>query len=344
MTLRFNLTGKARTKLAKAISQELNTEATYIKGRTHAYIIGDYTLDKEGILTGPDNWELTANLQGLHGFVPASADYTTDEEIEAPAAFEEAEETIADLPEPPLVHPPSPLETLEEPADTEPKLRTYKAELSTSDAPDHMEIFFEENDFEAVKAAYDFCTEGVTLQELHELDRDYNEIRHIDLEASKPRLTIIMPTEGFTPEKLDNLCKMVTAKEPLLKAALGVEQLPVQFTEEGIKFPWFWSAESITPEEHEAYATLISLLCETAKEKKRVTAKAGEMPENPKFAFRCWLISLGMIGAEYKTSRKILLSKLQGCSAWKNGSPQPAASIELVAPATECAADIKTPA
>jgi len=268
MTLRFNLTGKARTKLAKAISQELNTEATYIKGRIHAYIIGDYTLDREGILTGPDNRELAAALQGLHGFVPASADYTTDEEVE---------EILADLPEPPLVHPPSPLETREEPTDF--------------------------------------------LPELHELDEDNNEVHKMNLEANKPRLTIVMPTDGFNPDKLDNLCKMVIAKEALLKAALGVEDLPIRVTEDGIKFPWFWSEELLTADEHETYATLISLLCETAKEKKRVNAKAGEMPENPKFAFRCWLISIGMIGTKYKTARRILLSRLEGCSAWKGGPP-----------------------
>ena len=72
MKINFNLTGKARTKLAKTISQELNTESTYIKGKTHAYIIGEYTIDKTGTLTGPDNQNLVADLQGLHGFIPAS--------------------------------------------------------------------------------------------------------------------------------------------------------------------------------------------------------------------------------------------------------------------------------
>jgi len=64
------------------------------------------------------------------------------------------------------------------------------------------------------------------------------------------------------------------------------------------------------------------LLCTTAQEKKRVTAKVGKMPENPKFAFRCFLLSLGMIGDEYKVARKILLSKLGGNSAWKGGHHQ----------------------
>ena len=40
---------------------------------------------------------------------------------------------------------------------------------------------------------------------------------------------------------------------------------------------------------------------------------------------RCFLLSIGMIGTEYKASRKILLSKLEGNSSWKNGAPMQAA-------------------
>ena len=150
-------------------------------------------------------------------------------------------------------------------------------------------------------------------------------------------LTIEVPLDGFSPEKLDNLCKMVTAKEALLKAALGAETLPIQVREDSIRFPWFRNESEITADETNAYATLISLLCETAREKKRVTAKAGEMPANPKFAFRCFLLSLGMIGDEYKMARKILLSKLGGNSAWKGGPPLKAEHevIEEAAETTE---------
>ena len=52
--------------------------------------------------------------------------------------------------------------------------------------------------------------------------------------------------------------------------------------------------------------------------KKRVTAKP-KAYENEKYAFRCFLLRLGLIGAEYKTSRKILLKNLSGNSSWKSG-------------------------
>ena len=143
---------------------------------------------------------------------------------------------------------------------------------------------------------------------------------------NESQLTIEVPLDGFTPEKLDNLTKMVTAKETLFKAALGVEELPIQLTENTIRFPWFCGEDALTPEESNAYSTFVSLLCETAKEKKRVTAKAGELPSNPKFAMRVFLISLGMVGDEYKVARKVLLSRLEGNSAFRDGmrkSPSP---------------------
>ena len=132
-------------------------------------------------------------------------------------------------------------------------------------------------------------------------------------------LVIEMSLTGFTPEKLENLAKLVTAKAPLLKAALGAEDLPIQQTEDRLRFPWFWSEAVLTSEEVTAYTTLISLLCKTAKEKKRVTAKEREVGDNPKYAFRCWLLSLGMIGSEYKAARHILLRNLPGNSSFRDG-------------------------
>ena len=132
-------------------------------------------------------------------------------------------------------------------------------------------------------------------------------------------LTIEMPLDGFTPEKFENLSRLVTAKAPLLKAALGVDNLPIEQTADALSFPWFKSDAAIDAAHMEAYSTLVSMLCKTAIEKKRVTAKEKDAPDNPKYAMRCFLLSLGFIGEEYKAARKILLSNLDGNSSWKNG-------------------------
>lgn len=66
------------------------------------------------------------------------------------------------------------------------------------------------------------------------------------------------------------------------------------------------------------YMHLVSALCEMARNAKRVTATEKEV-DNEKYAFRCFLLRLGFIGAEYKVERKILLKNLTSSSAFKNG-------------------------
>ena len=42
--------------------------------------------------------------------------------------------------------------------------------------------------------------------------------------------------------------------------------------------------------------------------------------DNPKYAFRCWLLKLGFIGDEFKTAREVLIKLLPGNSAWRQAS------------------------
>ena len=132
-------------------------------------------------------------------------------------------------------------------------------------------------------------------------------------------MTVEMPISGFTPEKLDNLTRLVNAKAPLLKAAIGTDDLSIRHTGDTLLFPWFWPEAVLTSEEVTAYTTLISRLCRTAIEKKRVTSREKDLPANPKYAMRCFLLSLGFIGTEYKSARRILLSRLEGNSSWRDG-------------------------
>jgi hypothetical protein len=134
-------------------------------------------------------------------------------------------------------------------------------------------------------------------------------------------ITIEYPLEGFTPETLDNLVKMVESKEILIKQALNTDSLPIQVLEDRVAFPWFKYTDNANLN---AYMQFITLLCQTAQEKKRVIAKAHETFENPRFAMRVWLIGLGMIGAEFATARKILTKPLGGNGAYRFGRPTPA--------------------
>lgn len=128
-------------------------------------------------------------------------------------------------------------------------------------------------------------------------------------------LTVSMPRELFTDSQLDNLQKLIDAKGALLKTALAVDALPVIVTDETVSFPWF--TRDLDAEHCAAYTCLITSICKMAKEAKRVTAKEKDT-DNPKYAFRCFLLRLGFIGDEFKMNRKILLENLSGSSAFKS--------------------------
>lgn len=129
-------------------------------------------------------------------------------------------------------------------------------------------------------------------------------------------LTIEMPKEGFTDEAMTNLENLIKGKGELIKKALGVDALPVELSEETIAFPWFKADDE--PEAIQAYTQFIVAICEMAKTQKRIAAIAKPI-DNEKYAFRCFLLRLGFIGEDYKSTRKILLSKLSGSAAFKSG-------------------------
>ena len=258
MKINYNLTGAGRKPLIAAISQELNTPSKYLGMPSVAYTVGEYHIDKNGTVSGPDNRDLVADLQGIHGFVPASEEYDAPlpEAPEVPA-FEDL--NLSEREELGLGH-----ERHDHPGEDG---------MQTSDVPDPVN------------------TGGMTVE---------------------------IPLEGFTPEKLDNLMKLVSAKAPLLKSAIGADDLPIQQTADTLRFPWFGPETDLSNAEKVAYIALVSMLCKIAKEKKRVTAKEKPVDGSPKYAMRCFLLSLGFIGDEHKTLRKILLSRLEGSAAWKN--------------------------
>ena len=151
------------------------------------------------------------------------------------------------------------------------------------------------------------------------------------------RLAIEMPADGFTPEKLENLKKLVESKAALIKAAIGADDLPIELTGDTLRFPWF--PGGLDGDTVKACAQFIAALCKTAKEKKRVTAKAWDEFENPRFAMRVWLIGLGMVGDDFKAARKFLLKNLTGNAAWRYGAPKKKAAREA-ADGTEAGTEI----
>ncbi len=87
------------------------------------------------------------------------------------------------------------------------------------------------------------------------------------------------------------------------------------FQKETVEFRAFNS--ELNPEKIKAYIQFCMSLTALAQNQKSASPIKSK-PENEKYAFRCFLLRLGMIGDEFKTTRKHLLSHLEGNGAWKN--------------------------
>lgn len=140
-----------------------------------------------------------------------------------------------------------------------------------------------------------------------------------ETQSENAGLTVEIPMEKVA---VGNLTRLLDAKGKLIRKALGISDLSIEILDDRVAFPWF---DTLDADRAGTYTHFISALCEMSKNAKRVTVT--EKPvENEKYAFRCFLLRLGFIGAEYKAERKILLQNLTGSSAFKNGGVNHAVS------------------
>lgn len=135
-------------------------------------------------------------------------------------------------------------------------------------------------------------------------------------------LTLAFPTTGWDEATAAKLEALLAAKGELIAKALDIPATPMKMDEvEGtVEFAWFDQLPEA--EVIEVASVLIQLMIEQAKTSTRISPKPPE-PGNDKYAMRCWLLRLGMIGKGYKTARRVLLANLEGNAAWKT-APHPA--------------------
>ena len=161
-------------------------------------------------------------------------------------------------------------------------------------------------------------------------------------------IEIAFPLEGHSGKTLINLVNMIYSRQVLIKKIfeieenivegyfitainhmdvqttnqfiyileeLGVENCKgIRFVEERITFNI--TKQKVEPEEVKAFTEFLSLLIKKAKELKYASDKQVNT-DNEKYAFRTWLIRLGMVGNEYKLTRKVLLQNLSGNGAFR---------------------------
>ena len=162
---------------------------------------------------------------------------------------------------------------------------------------------------------------------LHFSDRSDSEIVEQVLEgldkfgyiAESPNfLTVELPRQELSDSVLENLKQIIQNKYTLFCHAFDTDILEMEITADKVRFPWFTlenESDAI------AYNQFISCLATFAKNQKRINNKP-DTSDNEKYAFRCFLLRLGMIGAEYKQARKVLLRNLTGSAAFRHGKPE----------------------
>lgn len=138
----------------------------------------------------------------------------------------------------------------------------------------------------------------------------------ISLKTSEPVATQGL-TVAITRNKvnLSKVEKILGNKGDLIKKALGITDLEIKEDEEKVSFHWF---ENTDKEHLMTYTKFIEALCKMSVNAKRINESSKEVI-NKKYAFRCFLLRLGFIGDEFKKDRKLLLEKLSGSSAFRNG-------------------------
>ena len=176
------------------------------------------------------------------------------------------------------------------------------------------------DDIDEVAPIIDACVEATGVSPA-EWDNNEKGAKEADCEPNKGAttgettgLTVSIPIEKV---KVGNLTALIDSKAGLIKKALGITDLGIEIEEDKVSFPWF--SEDLDADSIQTYTRFIAALCEMSVNQKRIQAKEKEV-DNEKYAFRCFLLRLGFIGAEYKADRKVLLKNLEGSAAFKNGA------------------------
>ena len=287
MEISYNVTGAKRKELVNVISKATGMKAVYKFMPTCNFEIGSFTVNKEGTLLIDAHADNEEVARVLEAIAAAGFEGETQDTQEAPTEETPAEEVLAEE------------ESLSSQEDA-----TEAAELMETDTT-------EETDNNKAEAA-DSMEEAETTEA--------EESSTPEAASERTGLTVEIPLDKVD---VGNLTKLLDAKGGLIKKALGISELPIEVLEEKAAFPWF--GELPDNDAVQAYTHFISALCQMSKNAKRVTVTEKAV-DNEKYAFRCFLLRLGFIGAEYKTERKILLKNLTGSSAFRNGGKKHEAS------------------
>ncbi len=174
-----------------------------------------------------------------------------------------------------------------------------------------------------------------------------NEQQEENIEAptiENAELSISM--EGHSGATLKNIVNILSSKQHLIKKSIGLnalimdetlaedlshkqigilDEFKVAFEElgkercAGLVFDFeknIYTYVGLNYEKITTFAVLATHINESAIKQKHTSYKPVQ-DDNPKYAFRTWLIRLGMKGSGYKDVRKVLLENLEGNGAFR---------------------------
>ena len=287
---RFSLNAEDKKTLVNRLGELTGTKPRYTYMPRCAYECGPYTVEKNGDLVaedGADNGILQTLLD--EGLVTGSLEAEEAEVAETEPAEDTSEETMQENME-------DGAEETAEPAETNETVSAETPEpTEDADAPDSLTI--------SLPMAH------------HSVD---SLRRLINLIYSRGPLLSKSTDGAFGCNK-----ELLTALDEA--GIVNMEELISMVGEHGgltgltfddgkVNFTGFPMTDD--PDRSKAFMQLASLMNKHAIEMKRIQAKEVN-DENEKYAFRIWLLRLGMNSDEYKTTRKVLMQNLSGHTAFR---------------------------
>lgn len=196
-------------------------------------------------------------------------------------------------------------------------------------------------------------TKGDKRLELEEILCPSESLEEEDAEINE--VEIVIPMEDHTGITLRNLVNIIFSKQTLIRKSfdlkeniveedfiLGINEVQIKsledfkialedigekscpglgfnFKDKNLTFQFIkgkWIVEKV-----KTYSEFAEVLNRHAKSLKYASPKPSKI-DNEKYTFRTWLLRLGMIGDEYKASRKVLLENLSGNAAFRKEKPK----------------------
>ena len=314
MMLKFELNVAERKTLVNRMEDLTGVHPAYTRAPLYAYEVGDYTIDRDGnllveaekadadLLTTLLNEGLIRDVENIESTddQPENAEPTVNLEEEPVTEDAESEE--------------------EQLTDAEPE--SENADTAEEDEPDT-----DEQESEEQQEAEDQPNEVPLDLELAFPTSQHNGVslrNLVNLIYSRGRLISKATGGHFHVEEdlietlRDDSCTYTVANfiETLkgYEAQCGTAMEGLVITDEKVSFTGFPTAPDY--DHLTAFGHLAILMNQQAISQKRIQAKDVN-DENEKYAFRTWLLRLGMNGPDFKETRKILMKNLTGHAAFR---------------------------